>query len=78
HDERLIDALQRRCDFRPGDVRVVIVESQPFHRGTQRYRLIDAATGLIETGHVNVADMIVRQPTDDDLPLHPDQVAQPT
>ncbi|UDY35184.1 DUF3556 domain-containing protein [Dermatobacter hominis] len=71
HDEQLIAALQRRCDFRPGDVRIVFLESQPFHRGTQEYRLIDAATGLIETGHVEVADMIVRQPTDADLPLHP-------
>jgi len=71
HDEQLIDALQRRCDFRPGDVRIVFLESQPFHRGTQEYRLIDAATGLIETGHVEVADMVVRQPTDADVPVHP-------
>lgn len=71
HDEQLIAALQRRCDFRPGDVRVVFLESQPFHRGTQQYRLIDAATGLIEAGHVEVADMLVRQPTDADMPVHP-------
>ncbi len=71
HDEQLIDALQRRCDFRPGDVRVVFLESQPFHRGVQQYRLIDAATGLLESGHVEVADMVVRQPTDVDLPVHP-------
>ena len=77
HDEQLIAALQRRCDFQPGDVRVVFLESQPFHRGTQDYRLIDAATGLIETGHVDVADMIVRQPTDADLPIHPDPTPRP-
>jgi len=71
HDEQLIAALQRRCDFRPGDVRIVFLESQPFHRGTQEYRLIDAATGLIETGSVEVADMVVRQPTDADVPVHP-------
>lgn len=72
HDEQLIDALQRRCQFEAGDVRVVILESQPFHRGTQEYRLLDAATGLIESGHVDVADMVARQPTDADLPVHPD------
>lgn len=71
HDEQLIAALQRRCDFRPGDVRIVFLESQPFHRGTQEYRLIDAATGLIETGFVEVADMVERQPTDADVPVHP-------
>lgn len=72
HDERLVDALQRRCRFRPGDVRVVYLESQPIHRGTQQYRLIDAATGEIERGHVVVADLVDRQPTDDDVPVHPD------
>lgn len=71
HDEQLIDALQRRCDFGPGDVRIVFLESQPFHKGTQEYRLIDAATGEIERGLVYVADMVARQPTDADIPLHP-------
>lgn len=70
HSEQLIGSLQRRCDFRPGDVRVVILEAQPFHLGTQAYRLVDAATGEVERGHVEVADMIVRQPTDTDLPVH--------
>ncbi|MBS1837610.1 MAG: DUF3556 domain-containing protein [Actinobacteria bacterium] len=69
HDERLIAALQRRCGFRPGDVRVVILESEPFGRGTQAYRLVDAATGEIERGQVEVADMVSRQPTDADVPL---------
>ena len=72
HSEQLVGALQRRCGFRPGDVRVAILEAQPFHRGTQAYRLVDAATGEIERGHVEVADMLARQPTDADLPLHPD------
>ena len=50
-------------------VRVAILESQPFHRGTQEYRIVDPAVGQLERGHVRVADLIVRQPTDDDLPL---------
>jgi len=49
---------------------VVIVEAQPFHRGTQAYRLVDAATGEIERGYIEVADLLDRQPTDDDVPLH--------
>lgn len=70
HDERLVDALQRRCHFQPGDVRVAILESQPFHRSTQAYRIVDAATGELERGWVEVADLVDRQPTDADVPLH--------
>jgi hypothetical protein len=70
HDERLVAALQKRCGFAPGEVRVVMLEAQPFHKGTQRYRLVDAATGELERGHVEVADMVSRQPTDLDIPVH--------
>jgi hypothetical protein len=50
-------------------VRVVVLDAQPLHRQTQRYRLVDAATGEFERGWVNVADMVVRQPWDDDVPV---------
>ena len=70
HNEQLIAALQRRCRFEPGEVRVVILDAQPIHRQTQRYRLVDAATGEFERGYVKVADMVVRQPWDDDVPVH--------
>jgi hypothetical protein len=51
-------------------VRVVLLEAQPFHRRTQRYRLVDAATGELERGYVDVAAMVAAQPTDNDLPVH--------
>jgi hypothetical protein len=70
HNEQLIAALQQRCHFEPGEVRVVVLEAQPIHRQTQRYRLVDAATGEFERGYVKVADMVVRQPWDDDVPVH--------
>jgi hypothetical protein len=70
HNEQLIAALQRRCHFQPGEVRVVVLDAQPIHRQTQHYRLIDAATGEFERGYVEVADMVVRQPWDDDVPVH--------
>lgn len=70
HDERLAAALQKRCRFEPGEVRIVMLEAQPFHKGTQRYRLVDPAVGVLETGYVNVADMVTRQPTDLDIPVH--------
>ncbi|WP_313674233.1 DUF3556 domain-containing protein [Mycolicibacterium sp.] len=70
HNEQLIAALQRRCHFEPGEVRVVLLDAQPIHRQTQHYRLVDAATGEFERGWVEVADMVVRQPWDDDVPVH--------
>ena len=70
HNEQLIAAMQRRCHFDPGEVRVVLLDAQPIHRQTQRYRLVDAATGEFERGWVAVADMVVRQPWDDDVPVH--------
>lgn len=69
HNEQLIAALQQRCRFRPGEVRVVLLDAQPIHRQTQRYRLVDAATGEFERGYVRVADMVTRQPWADDVPV---------
>ena len=70
HNEQLIAALQERCGFAEGDVRVVLLEAQPIQRQTQRYRLVDAATGELEHGYVAVADMCARQPCDTDVPVH--------
>ena len=75
HSEQLIGALQRRCDFQPGDVRIVILESEPFGKGTQRYRLVDPATGPVGSGHVLVRDLLERQPTATDVPLYRDAPA---
>lgn len=70
HNEQLIAAMQKRCQFEPGEVRVVLLDGQPIHRQRQEYRLVDAATGEFETGYVAVADMVTRQPWDDTLPVH--------
>ena len=78
HDEQLIAALQRRCHFDPGEVRVVLLDAQPIHRQTQRYRLVDAATGEFESGYVQVADMVVRQPWDDQVPVHVEGRSDPS
>ena len=69
-NEQLVAALQKRCHFEPGEVRVVMLDAQPIHRQTQQYRLIDAATGEFERGYVQVADMVTRQPWADDVPVH--------
>lgn len=62
HNEQLLAAVQRRCHFDDGDLRVIMLEGQPIHRAQQAYRLVDARSGLIEAGCVSVADMLSRQP----------------
>jgi hypothetical protein len=69
HDQRLLAAVQERCGFEPGELRIVVLESQPAHVQRQRYRIFDAATGLVEEGFVNVADMAARQPWLDGRPF---------
>jgi hypothetical protein len=70
HSEQLIAALQKRCNFEPGEIRVVLIDGQPIHKQRQEYRLVDAATGEFERGYVHVADMVTRQPWDDTVPVH--------
>jgi hypothetical protein len=62
HHEQLLDAVQEQCGFEEGEVRVVVLESQPAHVQRQRYRIYDAATGLLEEGWVDVAEMVKRGP----------------
>ena len=69
-NEQLVAALHKRCHFEPGEVRVVMLDAQPIHNQTQQYRLVDAATGEFERGYVRVADMVIRQPWADDVPVH--------
>ena len=62
HNEQLLAAVQERCHFAAGELRVVMIESQPAQVQRQHYRIYDAASGLIEEGYVRVADMVSRQP----------------
>jgi hypothetical protein len=73
HNEQLLEAVQRRCQFDEGDVRVIILEGQPIQTQRQWYRIVDAKAGLIEAGYVDVADMLSRQPwpePGDEFPVH--------
>lgn len=77
-NEQLIAALQKRCNFEPGEVRVLILDAQPIHKQQQEYRLVDAATGEFERGIVRVADMVTRQPWDDTVPVQVTWTRTPT
>jgi hypothetical protein len=69
HNEFFINAVQQRCDYAPGEVIVVLLESQPWHTMTQRYRVVDAALGVTETGVVDVHEEIATQPWLPDGPI---------
>src|SRR3954453_4483263 len=62
HHHQLIEAVQEQVGFDPGELRVIALESQPFHIPRQRYRIYDAASGLLEEGWVDVAEMVKRGP----------------
>ncbi len=83
HGKQLLDAVQEICDFEPGDVRVIFLESEPTMRGRghQRFEIYDAATGLLKSGSVAVADMVNASPWLDesfDFPVEVDQEAERT
>jgi hypothetical protein len=62
HDQRLIEAIQRRCQFAPGEFIVVWVESEPIGNGRQEYWVMDAAIGIVERGSWAVAVAVEEQP----------------
>lgn len=57
-----IEAVQKRCQFEPGECVVVWTESQPLHKKTLDYEVIDAALGVVERGYYDVADAVNEQP----------------
>jgi Transmembrane protein of unknown function (DUF3556) len=62
HDEALLRAVQAQCGFEPGELRCVMVEAQPLFGSTQRWRIVDAATGQVDAGTLEVAALRAMQP----------------
>src|SRR6201995_1035022 len=62
HNQRLIEAIQKRCQFAPGEFVVVWVESEPVWSGRQQYWVMDAAVGEIERGSWAVTDAVKEIP----------------
>ncbi|MBF6356486.1 DUF3556 domain-containing protein [Nocardia higoensis] len=69
HNIDLIEAVQRRVGFAPGEWIIVWVESQAIHEGIQRYQVIDAALGVVERGTWQVGDAVDAQPWLPDGPI---------
>ena len=69
HDERLISALQARCQYEPGDLVIAFTESQALHRKDADYRVIDAAVGVVERGTYVIRDASDTHPWLPDGPI---------
>jgi hypothetical protein len=66
HHEQLLEVVQKYKGFKPGQLRCIFLESQPAGRPTMHWRIADAATGPIASGHVRVADLLDIQPWGDE------------
>jgi len=62
NDLQLLNAIQAQCGFEAGELRVVMVESQPLFGSTMAWRIADAKTGVLEAGESEIAPLRVCQP----------------
>ena len=63
-DDGLLACVQEQCDFEDGELRVIMVESQPLFGSTLHWRIADARRGLLEEGHVSLDQLARRAPWD--------------
>jgi hypothetical protein len=69
HGQVLIEAIQKRCRFAPGEFVVVYAEAEPLGNGRQQYWVMDAAVGIVERGSWAVKDAVDAQPWLPDGPI---------
>ncbi len=62
HQEQLLSSVQAQCGFAPGELRCIFVEAQPLFGSSLAYRIVDAASGQLESGELPVAELRSRQP----------------
>jgi len=63
-DERLLACVQAQCDFEDGEVRAIMVESQPILGSTLHWRIVDARRGILEEGYAPLSVLAKRAPWD--------------
>ena len=62
HDEQLLAAIQKRCQYASGELRCIFVESQPMVRPHLDWRIVDAKAGQIDSGRVSIDELVELQP----------------
>ncbi len=62
HNEDLLRAVQAQCEFMAGELRCIMVESQPLGRASLDWRIVDAHDGVLERGTTPVAELRARAP----------------
>jgi hypothetical protein len=62
HNEQLLEVVKQAREFAAGELRCIIIESQPAGRPTMHWRIVDAATGQLAEGHLKVRDLLDMQP----------------
>ena len=63
-NERLLACVQEQCQFEDGELRAIMVESQPLLGSTLHWRIVDARRGLLEQGYARLNDLAKRAPWD--------------
>jgi len=53
----LLDAIQPQCEFAPGELRVVSIESSPLFASTMAWQIFDAASGRVDQGVTDLSAM---------------------
>ena len=62
HNRALLQAIQAKCAFEPGELRCIMVEAQPMGGNAMAYVIADAASGIMERGQIPVAPLLALQP----------------
>ena len=62
HGRQLLSAIQRRCQFETGELRCVMVESQPLFKPYMAWKIVDARDGVLLEGRINVKALTALQP----------------
>jgi hypothetical protein len=61
-DERLLAGVQEQCGFADGELRAVMVESQPLLGSTLHWRIVDASRGVLKEGYASIEELKRRAP----------------
>jgi hypothetical protein len=69
HNEQLLDVIKAARPFQDGELRCIIIESQPAGKATMHWRVVDAARGQLAEGHIKVRDLLDMQPWGSDVEL---------